>query len=86
MYFMTVTICIGSSCHLKGSRDIVARLQTLIADNHLEDQVQLNGSFCNGNCVHGVVVTIDGHEEIHSVSPENTEYFFQNEILPRLSK
>lgn len=82
---MTVTICIGSSCHLKGSRDIVARLQNLIAENHLADQVQLTGSFCNGNCVEGVVVTIDGHSEIHSVSPETTELFFQNEILPRLN-
>lgn len=83
---MTVTICIGSSCHLKGSRDIVARLQKLIADQGLEDQVQLSGAFCNGNCVQGVVVTIDGSSEIHSVSPENTEIFFQNEILPRLDR
>lgn len=82
---MTVTICIGSSCHLKGSRDIVARLQNLIAESGLEDKIQLNGSFCNGNCVNGVVVTIDGQEELHSVCPENTDLFFQNEILPRLS-
>ena len=83
---MTVTICIGSSCHLKGSRDIVSKLQNLIAANGLEEQVRLNGSFCNGNCVEGVVVTIDGGTEIHSVSPENTELFFQNEILPRLDR
>lgn len=82
---MTVTICIGSSCHLKGSRDIVARLQKLIAEHGLENQVQLTGSFCNGKCAQGVVVTIDGSSEIHSVSPENTELFFQNEILPRLN-
>lgn len=82
---MTVTICIGSSCHLKGSRDIVSKLQKLIAEHHLEDQVRLNGSFCNGNCAKGVVVTIDGQEEIHSVSPESTELFFQNEILSRIA-
>lgn len=82
---MTVTICIGSSCHLKGSRDIVVRLQKLIAENGLENQVQLTGSFCNGNCVQGVVVTVDGGSEIYSVSPETTELFFQNEILPRLN-
>ena len=29
---MKVTICIGSSCHLKGSRQIVERLQALGAD------------------------------------------------------
>ena len=82
---MTVTICIGSSCHLKGSRDVVARLQSLIADHGLDSQVQLAGSFCNGHCDQGVVVTIDGSDEIYSVSPETTETFFQNEILPRLN-
>ena len=82
---MTVTICIGSSCHLKGSRDVVARLQSLIAANGLDHQVQLSGSFCNGHCEQGVVVTIDGGSEIYSVLPESTETFFQNEILPRLN-
>ncbi|MCI8564840.1 MAG: (2Fe-2S) ferredoxin domain-containing protein [Lachnospiraceae bacterium] len=82
---MTVTICIGSSCHLKGSRDIVSRLQTLIAEHGLNEQVTLAGAFCSGNCVQGVVVTIDG-EQVHSVSPDNTETFFQNEILPRLAQ
>jgi hypothetical protein len=28
---MKVTVCIGSSCHLKGSRQIVEQLQSLIA-------------------------------------------------------
>ena len=82
---MTVTICIGSSCHLKGSRDVVARLQSLISENGLDSQVQLSGSFCNGRCDQGVVVTIEGNDQIYSVLPETTEMFFQNEILPRLA-
>ena len=82
---MTVTICIGSSCHLKGSRDVVARLQSLISENGLDSQVQLSGSFCNGRCDQGVVVTIVGDDHIYSVLPETTEMFFQNEILPRLA-
>ena len=53
---MKVTICIGSSCHLKGSREIVEILQKLVEENHLEDQVTLNGAFCMGNCMHGVSV------------------------------
>ena len=82
---MTVTICIGSSCHLKGSRDVVARLQSLISENGLDSQVQLSGSFCNGRCDQGVVVTIEGDDQIYSVVPATTEMFFQNEILPRLA-
>lgn len=79
---MTVTICIGSSCHLKGSREIIATLQKLVAEHKLENQVDLNGSFCTGNCMKGVCVTVDG--EFHSLTPETAESFFEKEILGRL--
>ena len=79
---MTVSICIGSSCHLKGSRDIIQKLQSLVTSNHLADKVDLTGSFCTGNCVMGVCVTIDG--ELYSVKPETVEDFFNKEILARV--
>lgn len=79
---MKVTICIGSACHLKGSREIIQQLQDLVAQNALSDRVDLNGSFCIGNCVNGVCVTVDG--ELFSLSPENTKEFFEKEIKGRL--
>lgn len=79
---MKVTICIGSACHLKGSREIIQKLQELVAKNGLGDKVDLNGAFCSGNCVNGVCVTVDG--VLHSLQPENTEAFFQKEIMGRL--
>lgn len=79
---MIITVCIGSSCHLKGSRDIVQKLNTLTALHNLEDKIELNGSFCKGRCVEGVCVTIDG--EAFSLEPSGTESFFKDEILRRL--
>ena len=79
---MRVTICIGSACHLKGSREIIAGLQSLVEKEHVEDKVDLNGSFCSGNCVNGVCVTVDGR--MYSLQPEHTETFFQKEIMGRL--
>ena len=79
---MKVTICIGSSCHLKGSRQVVEQLQQLVSENNLKDQSELAGTFCMGKCQTGVNVTIDG--ECFSVSPETTRDFFQNELLARL--
>lgn len=38
---MKITVCIGSSCHLKGSREVVEGLQKLIADNGLKDKIEL---------------------------------------------
>lgn len=79
---MTVTICIGSSCHLKGSRQIVEGLQELVKEHNLGDKVELKGAFCTGNCMNGVCVSID--DETFSVQPETTEQFFQDEMLTRL--
>lgn len=79
---MKVTICIGSACHLKGSREIIGKLQKLVDENGLSHKVDLNGAFCNGNCDHGVCVTVEG--ELYSLKPEDTEEFFENEIKGRL--
>ena len=79
---MKVTICIGSACHLKGSREIIKEMQDLVAKNGLGDKVDLNGAFCSGNCVNGVCVTVDG--ELFSVQPENTKAFFEKEVMGRL--
>ena len=79
---MKITVCIGSSCHIKGSRQVVETLNRLIAENNLKDKVELGGTFCLGQCQKSVCVELDG--EIYSVSPETAESFFQNEVLTRL--
>jgi NADH:ubiquinone oxidoreductase subunit E len=79
---MKVTVCIGSSCHIKGSRQVVEGLQNLINENNLSDKVELAGAFCMGNCQQGVCVKID--EQIHSVTPETTEEFFNTEIFGKV--
>ena len=79
---MKITICIGSSCHLKGSRQVVDRLQYLIGQNNLKDKVELAGTFCMGQCQKGVCVTLDG--AFHSVSPDTVNEFFEKEVLPKV--
>ena len=83
-YEMKVTICIGSSCHLKGSRQVVERLQSLVNENALTDYVELGGTFCMGKCQQGVCVTVD--DAFYSVSPETVDTFFKENILAKVSK
>ena len=68
---MKVTVCIGSSCHIKGSRQVVEQLQSLIRDSGLSDKVELGGTFCMGKCQQGVCVTVD--DEFFSVTPADTK-------------
>lgn len=79
---MKVTICIGSSCHLKGSRQVVETLQKLVSEHGLGDKVELAGTFCMNECQTGVNVTVDGQR--FSVSPETVENFFKEKILPNV--
>ena len=82
MMKMKITVCIGSSCHIKGSRQVVEQLQALIATNNLEGQIELAGTFCMGTCQQGVCVTVD--DDFHSVTPETVNTFFTNEVLAKL--
>ena len=79
---MKVTVCIGSSCHIKGSRQVVESLQSLITEKKLADKVELGGTFCLGQCQQGVCVTVNG--EFHSVTPENVGEFFEKEVAAKV--
>jgi len=75
----TVTVCIGSSCHLKGSRQVVEQLQDLIARHNIGYKVELGGTFCMEHCQQGVCVTVD--DVFYSVTPESVDEFFIEHIL-----
>lgn len=79
---VTITICIGSSCYIKGSKDIIAGLTRLIESEGLSEKVELTGSFCLGHCVEGVCVLIG--EERFSLTPATTEQFWNEQVLPRI--
>lgn len=79
---MKITVCIGSSCHIKGSRRVVEQLQYLISENNLGDKVELGGTFCMGKCQQGVCVTVD--DEFYSVTPDTVDEFFNKEVAARV--
>ena len=79
---MKITVCIGSSCHIKGSHQVVEKLRELIAKHALAEKVELAGTFCTGNCQQGVCVSVDG--AFHSVSPDTVEQFFADAVLGAL--
>jgi NADH:ubiquinone oxidoreductase subunit E len=81
---MIIQICVGSSCHIKGSQEIVELLQTAVAENHLENEVTLAGSFCIGKC-NRIGVTVQVDDEVHTgVTREGFKEFFQQNVLAKL--
>ena len=79
---LKITVCIGSSCHIKGSRQVVEQLQYLIAEHDLGEKVELGGTFCMGKCQQGVCVTVN--DTFHSVTPEGVGEFFAKEVLAKV--
>ena len=83
---MIVQICVGSSCHLKGSEKLVELFQKAIAENKLDNEVTLAGSFCTGRCNRvGVTVTVDD-DVFTGVRPENFSGFFNDKVLNKINE
>ena len=81
---MIISVCVGSSCHLKGSYDVIELFKSAIASNNLEDKVTLKATFCLGKCgVAGVTVKID-NEIITGVTTENFNEVFQANVLAKI--
>ena len=83
---MIIQVCVGSSCHLKGSPEIVELLQKAVEEYHLEGEVALAGSFCIGKC-NRVGVTIQVDDDIHvGITKENFKEFLQENVLNKLER
>ncbi len=81
-----VQICVGSSCYIKGSQEIVDLLEKAVEEHHIEDEVVVSGSFCVGKCNrNGVTVQVD--DDIHvGITRDNFREFFNKYILEAVQK
>ena len=79
-----ISVCVGSACHLKGSREVIEGLQRLIKENNISDVVELKGAFCSGRCMDAVSVSVDDIE-LFSLNESNVEGFFKENIMRRIS-
>jgi NADH:ubiquinone oxidoreductase subunit E len=79
MAVLQIMVCVGSSCHMKGSYPIIRKFEELIHEGALEDRVELRASFCMGNCTNGVSVKIGG-KLVGGVTPETAEEVFRAAI------
>jgi len=83
---MIIQICVGSSCHIKGSAEIVELFQKAVEEHHLENEVTLAGSFCTGQC-NRVGVTVQVNDEIYTgLTKEEFKDFFKEKVLAVVGK
>lgn len=81
---MKIYVCVGSSCHLRGSYDIINLMKENIAQRQLDDKVELSAAFCLGKCTDGVSVKFDD-EVVSGVNKDNFDDIFSEYVLNRLN-
>ncbi|SHE61998.1 (2Fe-2S) ferredoxin domain-containing protein [Caloramator proteoclasticus] len=81
---ISVHICVGSSCHLKGSYQIMKIFQEIIKNKNLEEKIDLKASFCLGNCTKGVSIKVN-NEIFGNINPENAKEKFDEYILKKVN-
>lgn len=83
---MIIQACVGSSCYLKGSQEIVEMLQDAMTEHQIENEITLIGALCIGKC-NRVGVTVQVDDDIHTgITKENFKEFFTEHILNRIKE
>ncbi len=76
-----IRVCVGSSCYLKGSSELVDMLNQKIEENGLQDKISLSGSFCMGKCNRvGVTIAVD-EEVCVAITKENFNEFWNDKVM-----
>lgn len=76
----TISVCVGSACHLQGAYHVLGIFQKLIEENGLKTEIDIEGNFCQGHCTQGVVVKI-GEELVFNVHQDNAADVFKQYML-----
>lgn len=57
---LTMRICFGTSCFLRGSQDLYSKVMAYLRDKDLADQTEFTASFCGKSCKKGPVLEVNG--------------------------
>jgi len=80
-----LSVCIGSSCHLKGAYNVLQTFQQLIEEYHLHECLVFKASFCYKQCgQEGVSVSLN--RTAYRLQPAEARTFFLERVLPALEQ
>ncbi|MDD4155356.1 MAG: (2Fe-2S) ferredoxin domain-containing protein [Candidatus Cloacimonetes bacterium] len=82
---MEITVCVGSSCHIKGSHNFIDYLQKAIPAYNLDEKIVLKASFCMGNCSEGINIKIDNERMVLN-NLEELKDLFINTLVDKAKK
>lgn len=81
---ITIHVCIGSACHLKGAYNVIDKLNQLVESRNLDGKIEIKAALCLGKCTEAVSARLDEEERIISINEKNVDEFFKKEVLSRI--
>ena len=76
-----VSVCIGTSCHLKGSYNVIHAFSQRIEQYGLHEKLDFKTAFCSRECPHEGVSVLVG-DTPHRVDATHAAEFLDEVILP----
>jgi NADH-quinone oxidoreductase subunit G len=77
---LTVSVCVGTNCYLKGSYDTLKKLSALAREAGVADQLDFKATFCFEKCKRSPNVQVG--DAIHGgVTPDTVEQLFKDTVL-----
>lgn len=83
---LVISVCVGSSCHLRGSYEIIEKLKELIQSYQVESELELQASFCMENCSCGTSIRVGDEATLVVPEPSTLERIFVEEVLPKIGR
>jgi NADH:ubiquinone oxidoreductase subunit E len=80
---LTVVVCVGSSCYVRGSEKLAETFERLMRERGLNGRVELTGAFCMEHCSMGVSVRV-GDKVFRCVDAAAAETFFEQQVVPQM--
>ncbi|MCR5491103.1 MAG: (2Fe-2S) ferredoxin domain-containing protein [Bacilli bacterium] len=81
---LVVATCVGSACHIRGSREVVEAMRKELSSRGLEERVEIKPAFCLGRCgakEDGITVLV-GEEIVEGVTVTDVRRLFDEKIVP----
>ena len=78
---ITLSVCIGTTCHLNGANNVVMSFQHLVEEYNLHDKVNVTAAFCMQTCT-STDVSVKINDERFGVKAEEARTFFKEKVLP----
>lgn len=82
---ITITVCVGSSCHVKGAREMVDRFNDFLKEEGFQNKAELKGSFCMEHCGEGINWKIED-EIVSSPNVDEAVETLQKMVSKRLER